>query len=111
MAGEEVLANSFAEMFPGLAITGMFMFLYFVVLAWSMIWKGIALWKAGNNNQIIWFIILFLVNTMGILEIIYLLGFQKKEKKVIIKTELKEIRKEPRNIVKKSKKKPKSKRK
>lgn len=52
----------------------------FVLLVWSAIWKGIALWKSGRNNQIVWFIVLFLINTAGILEIIYLLFFQKKKK-------------------------------
>lgn len=45
---------------------------------WSVIWKGIALWKAAGNKQRIWFIILLVVNTAGILEIIYLKFFQKK---------------------------------
>ena len=47
-------------------------------LAWSLTWKGIALWKSGRNNQKAWFIILLIVNTLGILEILYLLFFQKK---------------------------------
>jgi len=50
-----------------------------VVMLWSMIWKGIALWRAGRNNQIAWFVILFLVNTVGILEIIYILTAGKKK--------------------------------
>ncbi len=47
-------------------------------LIWTAIWKGIALWKSGRNKQLVWFIVLFLVNTAGILEIIYLLFFQKQ---------------------------------
>ena len=45
-------------------------------ITWSIIWKGIALWKASRNNQWGWFIAILLINTVGILEIIYLLGFQ-----------------------------------
>jgi Family of unknown function (DUF5652) len=45
-------------------------------LTWSLVWKGIALWKAGRNNQMGWFIFIFLINTLGILEIVYLIGFQ-----------------------------------
>ena len=48
------------------------------ILIWSLIWKGIALWKCGRNNQLYWFIALLVINTVGLLEIIYLLWFQKK---------------------------------
>lgn len=48
------------------------------LLIWEMIWKGIALWKTGKNNQLGWFIAVFILNTAGILPIIYLKFFQKK---------------------------------
>ncbi|HOW37067.1 MAG TPA: DUF5652 family protein [Candidatus Pacearchaeota archaeon] len=52
------------------------------VVAWEAVWKGIALWKAGRNNQLGWFIALLILNTVGILPILYLLFFQKsKERK------------------------------
>lgn len=51
-----------------------------VFLVWSFIWKGIALWKCGRNNQLMWFIVLLIVNTAGILEIIYILWFQRKRR-------------------------------
>ncbi|MEM4263743.1 MAG: DUF5652 family protein [Candidatus Woesearchaeota archaeon] len=51
------------------------------LMVWSIIWKGIALWKCGRNNQLAWFIVLLVLNTAGILEIIYILFFQKKPKK------------------------------
>ena len=54
-----------------------------VAAIWSIIWKGVALWKSGRNNQLVWFIILLIVNTLGILEIIYLVGFQKDQNKKI----------------------------
>ena len=49
-----------------------------LVIIWSLIWKGIALWKAARNSQTAWFVIMLIVNTAGILEIIYILGFSKK---------------------------------
>ena len=49
-----------------------------LAMVWHLVWKGIALWRAGNNKQTAWFVVLFLVNTLGILEIIYLIWFQKK---------------------------------
>ena len=54
--------------------------LFWIVIVWSIIWKGIALWKCGRKNQLVWFIFILIFNTAGILPIIYLLFFQKKEK-------------------------------
>ena len=45
---------------------------------WSVIWKGIALWKASENNSKPWFIALLIINTVGILEILYIFFFSKK---------------------------------
>lgn len=44
-----------------------------VVVIWELCWKGAALWKASQNNQHVWFVLLFVLNTAGILPIIYLL--------------------------------------
>lgn len=48
-----------------------------IVLAfvWGMLWKGLALWYAARQRQRAWFIALLLVNTLGLLEIIYLFLF------------------------------------
>jgi len=48
---------------------------------WSVAWKGIALWKSARNNQLTWFVFLFILNTAGILEIIYIAFFQEKRKR------------------------------
>lgn len=53
-------------------------FLVILVILWSVFWKGISLWRSARNNQKYWFIALFLLNTVGILEIVYLAFFQKK---------------------------------
>jgi hypothetical protein len=47
----------------------------------EMVWKGIALWKAGTKKQMAWFVCLFIFNTAGILPILYLIFRQKKGKK------------------------------
>jgi hypothetical protein len=52
-----------------------------VLMTWSMIWKGIALWKSAKKNDLVWFIVLFLINTLGILEILYIFKFSKSKKK------------------------------
>jgi hypothetical protein len=46
----------------------------------EMVWKGIALWKAGTKKQLAWFICMFIFNTAGILPILYLIFRQKKGK-------------------------------
>ena len=52
-----------------------------VVLAiWEIIWKGFALWKAAQNKEKGWFIAILILNTAGILPIIYLL-MQKNHNK------------------------------
>jgi len=42
--------------------------------------KGMALWQAGVRKQKHWFIALFLLNTAGVLPIIYLLTRKSKSK-------------------------------
>lgn len=39
--------------------------------------KGYALWRAGRQNQLGWFIALLVLNTIGILPLIYLVFFQR----------------------------------
>lgn len=49
-----------------------------LVLAWSLVWKGLALWRAARNSHTAWYVVMLIVNTAGILEIIYLLTAGKK---------------------------------
>ncbi|MCX6823763.1 MAG: DUF5652 family protein [candidate division SR1 bacterium] len=51
-----------------------------VLMVREMVWKAIALWKAGTKKQLARFVCLFIFNTAGILPIIYLAFFQKKGK-------------------------------
>ena len=48
-----------------------------IAVVWSLVWKGIALWQAGKNIHLGWFVTLYLVNTLGVLEIIYLIAFNR----------------------------------
>lgn len=50
-----------------------------LALLWTIPWKGVALWKAAQNKSRIWFIVLLLLNTLAILEILYIFVFSKKE--------------------------------
>lgn len=56
--------------------------LLFIVFLWSLLWKGFALWKASKNDQKNWFIVILIINSVGILELIYLFGFAKKKMKL-----------------------------
>ena len=58
--------------------------LLILLALWSIPWKGLALWKSARSNEKWWFIILLIVNTVGILEILYIYIFSKmgKEKKI-----------------------------
>jgi hypothetical protein len=42
------------------------------LVIWSIPWKGFALWKSARRGEKIWFMVLLIINTAGILEILYL---------------------------------------
>jgi hypothetical protein len=50
-----------------------------VLAIWSLIWKGIALWKATKAGRKDWYIVMLIANTVGILEIVYLYFFSNKK--------------------------------
>ena len=52
-----------------------------VIIVWTVSWKGVALWKAARRNEKYWFIALLVLNTLAILEIIYIFVLSKREKK------------------------------
>jgi hypothetical protein len=55
-------------------------FVFLILVIWSLIWKGLALWKAAHQDSRIWFVVLLVINTFGILEILYLYVFSNKKK-------------------------------
>ena len=62
---------------PGFPLTALHMHpaLLAALVVWSLIWKGFALWRAARADQPAWFVALLVVNTVGLLEIAYLLFF------------------------------------
>ncbi|MFH1711188.1 MAG: DUF5652 family protein [Nanoarchaeota archaeon] len=60
-----------------------------VVMVWSLIWMGIAMWKSARKNHIIWFVVFLLVHTLGILEILYIFVFSKMGSKSAVKPAVK----------------------
>ncbi len=53
-----------------------------VVILWSLPWKGVALWKAVKRNDQWWFIGLLLVNTLALVDIAYIYYFSKRPSQV-----------------------------
>lgn len=71
-----------------------------ILSIWSVFWKAVALWRASRSEQRIWFIVLFIffiVNSIGIFELIYLFKFAKKP------LTLSEIRTWPKMLSRKNK--------
>jgi len=56
---------------------------WFIVIltGWSLLWKGLALWRSARLKSKPWFIAILLINSVGILEIIYLFIISKRKEK------------------------------
>jgi uncharacterized membrane protein len=74
MHGFPVINSPFAPEFGALFIP-----LILAAILWSAVLKGFALWFAARGGQKAWFIAVLVVNTFGILEIIYLIWFRPKK--------------------------------
>ena len=48
-----------------------------IFVLWSIVWKGLALWHSAKRGEAVWFIILLIVNTGGLLELVYLFLIKK----------------------------------
>ena len=59
-------------MHPGFLFAG-----FGLLMLWALIWKGLALWKAARHGEYWWFLALLVINTAGLLEILYLYVFTK----------------------------------
>ena len=55
-----------------------------LAVLWTLVWKGLALWRAAGLRQRSWFIALLIINTLGILEIIYLFFVSRNYKVEIV---------------------------
>lgn len=60
-------------------INGMPVWAITLATLWTIPWKGVALWKAAQKKDKYWFVALLLINTVGILEILYIFVFSKME--------------------------------
>jgi len=63
--------NIWSGFWAPLSIRALAPTLPFLIL-WEGFWKGFALWHSGRRGQSVWFVILVIVNTVGIVPTIYL---------------------------------------
>lgn len=57
-----------------------------IVVVIEFILKGLALYRSARNGQTYWFAALLVINTVGILPLIYLIWFSKREVPVELPT-------------------------
>ena len=69
--------DNFSQYFGGMPWMANFGFWFLPLVIWSLVWKGMALWRAARRVEKGWFVALLIVNTIGILEILYLYVFSK----------------------------------
>lgn len=61
--------------------------LLIVATVWTLPWKGVSLWKAAKNGDKAWFVILLILNTLAILDILYIFVFSKRKRLGSVKSE------------------------
>ena len=53
-----------------------------IITLWDFFWKAWGLWISAQRKEKIWFALILIINSAGILPIIYILFFQKKRRKL-----------------------------
>lgn len=53
--------------------------IWVLLVIWTLVWKGVALWRAARAGQPGWFVAVLVVQTVGLLEITYLLFFAGRD--------------------------------
>lgn len=82
-----------------------YMWVLIVLVVWSTPWKGAALWRSARNGHMGWFIVLLVVNTLAILDILYIFIFSKfGTQKSQEKSEKENVQPEQPNVVPKQSK-------
>ena len=56
-----------------------------LIAIWVLPWKGYALWTASKRGHKLWFVAILVLNTLAILDIIYIFAIAKKTGKDIVK--------------------------
>lgn len=68
----------------------LFLIAIFVLSLWTLFWKIFSVWTAARNGDRGWFVVLLLLNTLGILDIWYIFNVAK-----VPKERIKQILKRP----------------
>ena len=61
----------------GPTLSGDALIIFIALLVWGLVWKGAALWISARRSEKWWFLVILVVNSFGIIEIIYLLFIAK----------------------------------
>jgi Family of unknown function (DUF5652) len=69
------MANGYLQVIS--ALIGIPVWLLVIAFVWSAVWKLLALWKSARKGSVVWFVVLAVVNTLGILPILYIFIFSK----------------------------------
>lgn len=51
--------------------------IFIVILLWTLPWKGSALWISARRGHVGWFLVLLVLNSLAILDILYIFIFSK----------------------------------
>jgi hypothetical protein len=65
----------------GLLLSDMNLYTLLAIVAWTFPWKAWSLWLAARRGDLWWFLGLTFINTLGILEIIYIFLVAKQSDK------------------------------
>ncbi|MFC1801971.1 DUF5652 family protein [Patescibacteria group bacterium] len=60
------------------SITNIDLWVLILIALWVLPWKGYAMWTAAKKSHKKWFIVLLILNTLAILDILYIFIFSKK---------------------------------
>jgi hypothetical protein len=52
----------------------------FLLVLWTLPWKGYALWRASRKKHTFWFVVLLVLNTAALLDVAYIFYFSEKNK-------------------------------
>jgi len=63
-------------------LSGISLILTGILIIWELIWKGFGLWYSARNKNNIWFIFILIINSAGILPIIYFLTHREQIRKL-----------------------------
>src|SRR3989344_1748645 len=80
---EKIIKRMFSQLFAFYDLSAQpagIIAVIFIIGIWSLIWKGIGLWHSSQHKQKNWFIAILILNTLGLLPIIYLIWFKPQSK-------------------------------